>query len=228
MAIRGASELAQEIVDYWAKQGKGRPLTVCIPGGTCSTAVLVNAALRDILGTNNTNNHSPQKETMDIRVCVIPCVGNEKYARNQMMSLSLSTSSSSSLTGGESLVDQIPTVLPSVPVVPRYFGQSSSAIPTGYFQFGEPNADVLATFREMEQYGVVLDLLYGAPSWTILLRHLRTEVSSPEALVFDPQAPLAGREIMYVHSGGLEGINSQLMRYKYKGLVEEVQLPGRP
>jgi hypothetical protein len=34
---------------------------------------------------------------------------------------------------------------------------------------------------------------------------------------------------MYVHSGGLEGINSQLLRYKYEGMVEieDVQLPGK-
>ena len=82
-----------------------------------------------------------------------------------------------------------------------------------------------------QRYGVVLDLLYGAPSWTMLLRHFATEPTTRDdsTSTLDPKAPLAGREIMYVHSGGLEGIVSQLNRYLYKGLVdlEEVQLPGR-
>ena len=78
-----------------------------------------------------------------------------------------------------------------------------------------------------DDYGVVLDLLYGAPAWTILLRHWNTPIS-PD-LIFDLNNPIAGREILYVHSGGLEGINSQLLRYKYNGLVsiQDIQLPGR-
>ena len=85
-----------------------------------------------------------------------------------------------------------------------------------------------------DDHQVVLDLLYGAPSWTIMLRHwragttMRSRVENEDS-TFDPLAPLGEREIMYIHTGGLEGINSQLLRYKYKGLIEteDVQLPGR-
>lgn len=219
MALQGAWELANEIVSFWSEHGKRRPLTVCIPGGTCSTAVLVNNAMRGILKEEGKDNSS-----MDIQVVVIPCVGDEKYAQRQMTSLTINTGSGEETS---KLKDRIPAILPPAPASPRYFGQTSSADDTSYFRFGEPNETILSTFREMkDNYGITLDLLYGAPSWTVLLRHFRTE---PTSAAFDAKAPLAGREIMYVHSGGLEGISSQLMRYKYKGLIdiEEVQLPGR-
>lgn len=223
MALRGAWELASEIISYWSSIGKGRPLTVCIPGGTCSTAALVDVAIRDF-----------QKKVeggkgMDIRVVVIPCVGDENYAQRQMTSIRRITGGGNGSDDDESLlVDTLPTVLPRTPDASCYFGQTSLAEDAEYFRFGEPSQRILDTFREMQDdYGITLDLLYGAPSWTLLFRHFRTEHTGENS--FDPKAPLAGREIMYVHSGGLEGINSQLMRYKYKGLIdiEEVQLPGR-
>mmetsp|Transcript_20235 Transcript_20235/g.47561 ORF Transcript_20235/g.47561 Transcript_20235/m.47561 type:complete len:181 (+) Transcript_20235:3-545(+) len=119
-----------------------------------------------------------------------------------------------------------------------------------YFTFGKPDKTVLETFRELsDHHNLVVDLIYGAPSFAILWRHWgrrgggadsdddnndgspssSSSSLSPD-LTFDPNRPLEGREIMYVHSGGLEGINSQLLRYKYEGLVEigDVQLPGRP
>ena len=222
MALRGTWELASEIVSYWSSVGKGRPLTVCIPGGTCSTAALVDAAIRDFLEKDKGGN------SMDIRVVVIPCVGDEKYAQRQMTSLRRIAGEGNESDDDSLILDTLPTVLPRTPDVACYFGRTSLAEDAEYFRFGEPNQRILDTFREMkDDYGITLDLLYGAPSWTLLFRHFRTEPTSE--LLFDPKAPLAGREIMYVHSGGLEGINSQLMRYKYKGLVdiEEVQLPGR-
>jgi len=98
-----------------------------------------------------------------------------------------------------------------------------------YFTFGEPHIDILNTYREMEDnHGIVLDLLYGAPAWTIMLRHLTPRARRPVVVpAFDPASPLDGRTVMYVHTGGCEGINTQLLRYKYKNLVDEIQLPGR-
>mmetsp|Transcript_25423 Transcript_25423/g.35805 ORF Transcript_25423/g.35805 Transcript_25423/m.35805 type:complete len:157 (-) Transcript_25423:1162-1632(-) len=150
---------------------------------------------------------------LDIRVVVIPCVGDDTYARRQMMALSVET-------GGNGSQDDIPDVL--TPIPDRYYVGDSSKKKLGYFNFGEPHASILETFREMKAEGVSLDLLYGAPAWTILLRHWRQSDS-------DKSSPIAGRELMYVHSGGLEGVVSQLMRYKYKGLVDadEIQLPGK-
>ena len=42
----GVNHLAVEIFDYWKQYGNGRPLTVCVPGGTCTTAVLLHHGIK--------------------------------------------------------------------------------------------------------------------------------------------------------------------------------------
>ena len=119
--------------------------------------------------------------------------------------------------------EDIPTVLVPSP-------EQSTAPAKKYFTFGKPEREILDTFQKLRQLDLVVDLIYGASSFAILLRHFRdeNEIRSMDVL-FDPFRPFDGREIMYVHSGGLEGINSQLLRYKYEGMIEidDVQLPGK-
>lgn len=197
-AIAGARKLAKEIVDYWSLRGDGKPLTVFVPGGTCSTAQLLHVSLRELCDN-----------PLDIDVVVVPCVGDQAYARRQMMALNAQL---------DHPVDDIATALPPVPKTPR--GGVPRSDKDSYFSFGKPNAALLSTFRQMkDDYEIPLDLLYGASAWTTLLRHWRSVDG-----VF-----MGERELMYVHSGGLEGINTQLLRYKYEGLVDDadVQLPGR-
>lgn len=199
MALPGTRRLANEIVDFWNEYGKNRPLSVCVPGGTCSTAVLLHHAIQDLKRSSDN----------DIEVVVVPCVGDEGYAQRQMLSLSTQLGLSS----------DIPRILPPTPSNGEYFGKPTNEGHNDYFRFGEPDKEILATFEEMkEEHEIVLDLIYGAPSWTIMLRHWRSRDSI-----------LADREIMYIHSGGLEGINSQLLRYKHKDLIalDDIQLPGR-
>jgi 1-aminocyclopropane-1-carboxylate deaminase/D-cysteine desulfhydrase-like pyridoxal-dependent ACC family enzyme len=149
---------------------------------------------------------------LDIQVVVIPCVGDEGYAERQMMALNMET-------GGVGERDEIPTVLKPAPEATFYLEDEGKQ---SYFRFGEPDSEILDTFREMEDYGVKVDLLYGAPAWNVLLRHWAVD-GEPESKL------LSGREIMYVHSGGLEGVNTQLMRYRHKGLIDgrDVQHPER-
>lgn len=177
-----------------------------VPGGTCSTAVMLHREIRRYAAS------SELAQQMDIQVVVIPCVGDDGYAERQMMSLNMDT-------GGTGDRDEIPTVLKPAPDASFYLEEEDEQ---RYFRFGEPDAEILKTFREMEDYGVSVDLLYGAPSWDILLRHWPKEGEAMSPL-------LADREMMYVHSGGLEGVNSQLMRYRHKGLVDgkDVQHPER-
>lgn len=177
-----------------------------MPGGTCSTAVMLHREIRRLQGSSDNANQ------LDIQVVVIPCVGDEGYAERQMMALNMDT-------GGVGDRDETPRVLRPAPDATFYLEDKDEQ---SYFRFGEPNADILETFREMEGYGVTIDLLYGAPAWNVLLRHWPVDGEAESKL-------LAGREIMYVHSGGLEGINSQLMRYRHKGLVDgrDVQHPER-
>ena len=210
IATGGAAVLAREVVEYWARNGEGRPLSVCVPGGTCTTAVLLGREIRSLLEGRD------DSFWIDIDVVVVPCVGGAGYARRQMTALDLAL-------GGGGL--SIPAVL------------GPGNLPDGgrdrYFPFAEPHADILRTYEEMqERHGLFLDLLYGAPSWNLLLRHL--EASSPPAGSGEEPPgggeadrdrdrgalPLEGREVMYVHSGGLERVSSQLTRYRHKGLVD--------
>ncbi len=197
LAVEGANRLAHELTSWWIEQGDSLPLSVVFPGGTCTTALLVHHALQRL------------NVPIDMEVVVVPCVGDATYAQRQMMSLCARRGMAT---------DNIPHILAPWPEV--------SAISKGYFPFGEPDPAILNVFNRLkDDNGLVLDLVYGAPAWTILLRHWHVPLSSD--LSMDPRNPIAGREVMYVHSGGLEGINSQLLRYKYKGLVElkDIQLP---
>jgi 1-aminocyclopropane-1-carboxylate deaminase/D-cysteine desulfhydrase-like pyridoxal-dependent ACC family enzyme len=152
---------------------------------------------------------------MDIKVVVIPCVGDEGYAERQMMALNMAS-------GGLGSTEEVPVVLKPAPDETFYLEEPGEY---SYFRFGEPDGEILETFREMDESGVKLDLLYGAPSWNLLLRHWPGDSVSDEGA----SSLLSGREILYLHSGGLEGINSQLMRYRHKGLIEgdQVQHPER-
>lgn len=207
MAAAGTSVLAREIFEFCSGGARrSLPWSICIPGGTCSTAVLVHRALNEIQSALSL------EEKLDIQVVVIPCVGDPSYARRQMMALN-SQLASTSMNLSTANIEDIPAILPPSP----------SGL-EDYFTFGEPHVEILNTFRKMqEEHDIVLDLLYGAPAWTILLRHLK----SSNHLADESSSILNGRTVMYVHSGGLEGINTQLLRYKHKGLVklDEIQLP---
>jgi 1-aminocyclopropane-1-carboxylate deaminase len=207
MAQPGAMLLAQEIVEYWKTNHTGKPLTVILPGGTCTTAVLLHHAIKSLRMMNQSFQDGSE---WDIEVVVVPCVGDGMYAQRQMMSLSVQVGSDP---------EDIPHILSSAP-------ESATGDRNQYFSFADPHRDILDTYMKLrDEQDLVLDLIYGAPAWTIMMRHWAVGLS-PD-LSFDPRNPLAGRELMYVHSGGLEGINSQLMRYQYKGLIglQDIQLP---
>lgn len=198
IAKPGSNVLAREIVDYWAINGKNMPLAVCLPGGTCTTALLLHQSINRILEQRKLE----KKEELDIRTIVIPCVGDDQYAKRQMVSLDKSV-------GGNGRVEDLPYILK--PRENIEYGSVRRRRSNGYFTFGEPAKAILDTFDELNEEGLCLDLLYGAPAMSLLLQHWKSK---------DLDCPIAGRQIMYVHSGGLEGISSQITRYKHKGLLE--------
>jgi len=196
IAQPGADVLAKEILDFWSSHGKGMPLAVCIPGGTCTTALLLHRSINKMLQERQQN----REAAMDIKMVVIPCIGDDEYAMRQMLSLDKSV-------GGRGKKGDMPTILRPRSDV-EYGGARKKT--KGYFRFGEPTKAILDTFDELNRNGLFLDLLYGAPAWSLLLQHWRSR---------DDDCPIAGRQVMYVHSGGLEGIASQMTRYKHKGLI---------
>jgi 1-aminocyclopropane-1-carboxylate deaminase len=212
----GTRKLAQEIFSFWLEHGERRPLTVCVPAGTGTTALLLHHCLKELRIAHE------DMEPVDVQIVAIPCVGDDSYTRRQMMSLCVQIGAD---------VRDIPAILPPD-------AEQSTKLfhrPKKHFVFGQPTNEILNTFQTLQdKHELVVDLLYGAPSFAIILRHLKVEEGSKESwmspdVAFNPNKPLSGREIMYVHSGGLEGINTQLLRYRYLGLVEieDVQLPGK-
>lgn len=147
MASVGTAVLAREVVSFWMQSGHGRSLSVCLPGGTCATAVLLHNELKRL--------QEGLQDSLDIEVVVIPCVGNAGYARRQMMALNAEI-------GAE--IEDVPAILQP--------GPDPHKKDDRYFPFGQPHESILQTFKMMEEdHGVVLDLIYGAPAWTVLLRH---------------------------------------------------------
>ena len=213
VAIPGARLLAQEIIDYWSNHGRALPLSVCVPGGTCTTAMLLSREIQSIL---NESKHKNLILSLDIQVVVIPCVGDELYAKRQMENLRLLIKSP---TDDAYPVSFFPKIL-----LPRQEESKRDGKTIGYFAFGEPTSSILETFLEMKnEYGVYLDLLYGAPTWFFLLQRWNSDFRVKQVSNND-DCPLQGRQIMYVHSGGLEGVSSQLTRYKHKGLVDSREI----
>lgn len=216
VACRGARFQAEEIVEFWHQSGKGLPLAVCLPGGTCTTALLLHSEMKEILHRRRQNH----EVSLDIQVVVIPCVGGDEYAQRQMSSLDMAL-------GGDG--KDLPEILRPIQLQAKeqtYKGNKNKNSPPkridrkpkGYYRFGNPDIDLLDTYNEMkEEYGILFDLLYGAPAWTILLQHWSDKTAQNS---HGDESPVAGRQIMYIHSGGLEGISSQMTRYKHKGLVD--------
>jgi 1-aminocyclopropane-1-carboxylate deaminase/D-cysteine desulfhydrase-like pyridoxal-dependent ACC family enzyme len=194
LAIAGARLMAEEIVGFWSVKGNGMPLTVCLPGGTCTTALLLSREINGMVKERNEGlSEGDAMNKLDIVVSVIPCVGDEAYAERQMKALDLST-------GGNGQDD-----------MPLIFKPWKNSFP----RFGEPSPHILKTFMEMKNdHGIFLDLLYGAAAWNTLLQYLTSQRESP----------IKGRQVMYVHSGGLEGVSSQLTRYRHKGLIDASHL----
>lgn len=102
----------------------------------------------------------PNGLNLDIEVVVIPCVGSAGYAKRQMMALSAEVGAS---------VKDIPTILRPSPG-----GETKQSF---YFPFAQPKKVILDTFEMMrDKHDVLLDLVYGAPSWTIMMRHFDEEL----------------------------------------------------
>ncbi len=209
VAVAGAKLLAEEIICYWRDHGRGRPLTVAVPGGTCSTAVLLHNAVRSLQNENTTAD-----KQLDIQVLVIPCVGDDGYARRQMASLLSQIRQTGTI---DDVLCDLPEILPPYPEDLSGRGRSNTE---QYVTFGTPDASVLDVYREIkDECGFQLDLLYGASAWTVLLRHWRSE-SLWESSEHPTSANFQGRQLMYVHSGGLEGINSQVSVLVFANILD--------
>lgn len=69
--------------------------------------------------------------------------------------------------------------------------------------FAAPHPKLLAVYKELLNAGVEFDLIYDAKCWLAISENLEY---------------FKGRDVIFVHSGGVLGNETQLERYKHKGL----------
>lgn len=69
--------------------------------------------------------------------------------------------------------------------------------------FASPHPKLLSTYRELVSCGIEFDLIYDAKCWLAISENLDY---------------FEGRDVIFVHSGGTLGNETQLERYRYKGL----------
>jgi 1-aminocyclopropane-1-carboxylate deaminase len=201
VARAGVQRLAQEIVEYWSDdisprggRNSSSPLAVVLAAGTGTVASFLHIEIQALLQQQRSNNNNCTH--LDIVVVAIPVVGDAEYTARQMRALDESSSSS----GGENSDSES-----SVPYMLE---------PRRRRAFGTPSTEIMDAFNYLKQEcGLFVDLLYGAPAWATLLEPQHWNPSNDKH-------PLAGRQIMYINCGGLEGIASQMTRYKHKGLIQ--------
>ena len=74
--------------------------------------------------------------------------------------------------------------------------------------FGHPCKKILRSWKEVVAASEVeMDLVYGGPAWHILLQHEHMWTEGD------------GRQLCYVHSGGMRGHVTQLERYQRRGYL---------
>mmetsp|Transcript_44241 Transcript_44241/g.110020 ORF Transcript_44241/g.110020 Transcript_44241/m.110020 type:complete len:420 (+) Transcript_44241:39-1298(+) len=140
----------------------------------------------------------------DVPVVALPCAMGAKALRTELLALSARAPAAG---GGGSA--RLPLVLEEPAGPPVRFGGL------------EPRA--LDAWRLSRASGLFVDLLYGAPALAQLL------AAGGEAVVRallldngdDAEGPL---ELVWVHTGGLEGVPSQLGRYARLGLATATEL----
>jgi 1-aminocyclopropane-1-carboxylate deaminase len=102
------------------------------------------------------------------------CVGDSSYLKKQMQALGV-----------------LPSNLHLLTTSKRY-------------RFGTPYQEFLKINQELENAGIIFDLLYAPPMWQALDEHKN----------FIEKIPM-----LYVHSGGVIGNESMMERYRYKKMI---------
>jgi 1-aminocyclopropane-1-carboxylate deaminase len=222
-AEQGVQLLAEEIMQYWTlhqqqqqdtTNSSNNRLTVVVPAGTGTTAAFLSRHLKRLCAAANSsssNSNGSSSTIADIAVVAVPCVGDAPYLRRQMLRVLADTNNNSSSRGSSS------TSSTSTSSTSNRSASTAAAaeaelpvVLEGSFkqQFGEPRAALLDVWRELQDADLFVDLLYGVRAWEVLFE----QWSSHELL--------QNGTLMYVHCGGLEGVSSQLTRYKHKKLID--------
>jgi 1-aminocyclopropane-1-carboxylate deaminase len=127
------------------------------------------------------------------RIVAVPVAGSSEYLVQQMRALDVTAATLEPSTG--------PSEFAGFPEVIRPRIRST---------FADIRAEKLAMWRELERAGegrIHFDLVYGPPAWEELW------------LALDEGRLQRDCDIVFLHTGGLEGNKSMLNRFTFKGLM---------
>jgi 1-aminocyclopropane-1-carboxylate deaminase/D-cysteine desulfhydrase-like pyridoxal-dependent ACC family enzyme len=187
---------------------------VVVPAGTGTTALFLAR-------------HAPRR----CRVLAVPCVGSSDYLQLQMRNLDLASGGTNHGPRADGRRPEAQATLPDIlPPPPRY------SVP-----FGSVSPALLRSWRHARAHGVLLDLVYGPVAWAALRAHrwrhrrcLRLRArgarggegsarGQPDDAATDACSAVSPAVLqptwLYIHTGGHEGLPSQLRRYARAGLL---------
>jgi 1-aminocyclopropane-1-carboxylate deaminase len=135
-------------------------------------------------------------DDFDIEVLAVPCVGSSDYLQNQMSVLDRECNPTSS--------DFVS--FPKI-VWPKFSPQRV---------FAKPYKEHYHIWQRLtKQTGIAFDLIYAPRVFEILFTEADQRENSQKSL----RDLYPGCNIIYYHCGGVEGNDSQLERYRKKGII---------
>ena len=137
-------------------------------------------------------------ETSGLRICTVATpsgTGTTALYLRKFLPPSVAVATAPAVGDGEVLRAQWRSLDPEAPhplVLERM----------GKIPFAKPMPEFLSLWRELKEAGIEFDLLYAPRMWLELLK--------------EPSLP---GPLLYVHSGGVSGNESQLAKYRRKGML---------
>lgn len=80
-------------------------------------------------------------------------------------------------------------------------------------RFGKPSQRELDVWNELKSCGLFLDLIYAPHTWDVLLEAVENNNLPSATNATKPP------NILYIHCGGVEGVATQLTRYRHAGMI---------
>jgi 1-aminocyclopropane-1-carboxylate deaminase/D-cysteine desulfhydrase-like pyridoxal-dependent ACC family enzyme len=149
-------------------------------------------------GTGTTALYLARHLAHGARVVAVPVAGSSEYLIRQMRDLELRS--------GRSQLSSAPSEFSGFPEVLR---------PRMKASFADIRREKLLVWKELERAGkglIHFDLVYGPPAWEEVW------------LALDERRLDGNRDLIFLHTGGLEGNDSMLSRFVHKGLLSDQEL----
>lgn len=133
----------------------------------------------------------------DVTVIAVPCVGNETYLLDQMNKLDTMC--------GDEKSKGFPVIL-STRLAPKRV-------------FAQPYAEHLQIWQDIKcQTNIIFDLIYTPRVFEVMFSQGVEQNICSKSSNFSLEHFMPDSNIIYYHCGGIEGNESQLLRYKHKKL----------